>query len=135
MKKCGFRHLNPWPLRGVFKIGKTDTFFYARFFVGLGVCLQVLLGPVRERVGQHQIELCAVSIGDLGGLQDRTKKTAVIGQEDRFDDIQIALRLDVVVVTYTAKAQGLVVFMDDADHALAKTLDRVFSLERDQAMA
>ena len=135
MKKRCFRHLNPWPLSGVFKIGKIDTFFYTRFFVDLGVCLQVLLGPIRKRVRQHQIELCAVSIGDLGGLQDRTKKAAVVGQKDRLDDIQIAFRLDVVIVTHTAKAQGLVVFMHDADHALTKALDGVFSLERDQAMA
>lgn len=135
MKKCGFRHLNPWPLSGVFKKGKIHTFFYVRFFVDLGVCLQVLLSPVRERVGQHQVELCAVPIGDLCGLQNRAKKATVIGQEDRLDDIQIALRLDVVIVTHTAKTQGLIVFVDDADHALAKALDRILSLERDQAMA
>lgn len=82
MKKCGFRHPNPWSLHGVFKKGKIHTFFYIRFFVGLGVYLQVLLGPIRKRVRQHQIELCAVPIGDLGGLQDRAKKAAIIGKEN-----------------------------------------------------
>lgn len=57
--------------------------------------------------------------------EDGAKQSAVVGQKDRLDHIQISLCLNIVVIANTAHTKCQVIFVNDTDHALLKALYRV----------
>lgn len=90
--------------------------------------------PNRERFRLHQVELGTVPFTHFCGLEDRTEQPAIVGQQDRLNDIQIPLRFNVIVISDTPDAQCFIIHMDDADSAVTKPLHRILTLELDQAV-